>query len=326
MTSHRNVLRAFALTALLSATHTALAAGWPSERPIRMVVPTPPGGGTDIFARVVADNLGKALGQTIVVDNRSGANGLIAHTAVAKTAGDGYTILFTYAAAMVVNPSLQPSMPYDTLKDLKPVAQFGASGNYLIVTSSVPVKDLKSFIGWVHSQPGPVNYGSWGIGSGGHLTMEAIKMQTGAKLTHVPYRGTNSMITDLLGGTINVAFADTVATLPHIRSGKFKALAVSGTKRAPLTPEVPLLSEQGIRFNTDSWYGVFAPAGTPDAIVHRLNAEINRLLKLPEMRERFTQMNMGESPPKSPEEFAGTVRSDIQVWGEIVRANNVKPE
>jgi len=217
-------------------------------------------------------------------------------------------------------------MPYDTLKDLKPVAQIGAGGNYLIVTSAVPVKDVKSFIDWVHSQPGSVNYGSWGIGSGGHLTMEAIKMQTGAKLTHVPYRGSGPMITDLLGGTINVAFADTVATLPHIRSGKFKALAVSGTRRAPLTPEVPLLSEQGIRFTTDSWYGVFAPAGTPEAIVQRLNAEINRVLKLPEMRERFTQMNMGESPPKSPEEFATTVRTDIQVWGEIVRANNVKPE
>lgn len=326
MTTHTNVMQVFALAALLAGAGAAPAADWPAERPIRMVVPTPPGGGSDIFARVIADKLGKALGQSIVVDNRSGANGLIGQTAVAKAPGDGYTILFTYAAAIAVNPSLQASMPYDTLKELKPVAQIGAGGNYLIVTSTVPAKDVKSFIEWAKAQPNPVNYGSWGIGSGGHLTMEAIKMQTGIKLNHVPYRGTGPLVADLLGGTVNVAIADTVSTLPHIKSGKFKALAISGTRRAPLTPEVPMLSEQGIKFNTDSWYGVFVPAATPDAIVKRLNAEINRTLKLPEMQERFLQMNMGESQPKTPEEFADTVRHDLQVWGDIVRTNHIKPE
>jgi tripartite-type tricarboxylate transporter receptor subunit TctC len=326
MSTFRNVLHAFSLTTMLAFTDASSAAEWPAERPIRMIVPTPPGGGTDIFARVVADSLGKALHQSVIVDNRSGANGLIGQTAVAKAPGDGYTVLFTYAAAVAVNPALQENMPYDTLKELKPVAQIGAAGNYLIVTSDVPAKDVKSFIDWVKAQPSAVNYGSWGIGSGGHLTMEAIKMQTGLKMNHIPYRGSGPLITDLLGGTVKVAFADTAATLPHIKSGKFKALAISGTRRAPLTPDVPLLSEQGIKFDTDSWYGVFVPAGTPDAIVKRLNAEINRTLKQPEMKERFLQMNMSEAQPKTPEEFAATVRHDMQVWGDIARANKIKLE
>lgn len=326
MSTFRNVFQAFTLTTIFAVTGAASAADWPAERPIRMIVPTPPGGGSDIFARVVADSLGKALHQSVIVDNRSGANGLIGQTAVAKAPGDGYTVLFTYAAAIAVNPALQENMPYDTLKELKPVAQIGAGGNYLVVTSDVPAKDVKSFIEWVKAQPNAVNYGSWGIGSGGHLTMEAIKMQTGLKMNHIPYRGSGPLITDLLGGTVKVAFADTIATLPHIKSGKFKALAISGSRRAPLTPDVPLLSEQGIKFDTDSWYGVFVPAGTPDAIVKRLNAEINRTLKQPEMKERFLQMNMGEAQPKTPEEFAATVRNDMQVWGDIARANKIKLE
>ncbi|WP_233575723.1 Bug family tripartite tricarboxylate transporter substrate binding protein [Noviherbaspirillum saxi] len=326
MNTRRTVLQAFALTALLTTAATVPAADWPTERPIRMIVPTPPGGGTDIFSRVIANHLGKALGQTIVVENKGGANGLIGQTTAAKASGDGYTILFTYAAAIAVNPAMQPAMPYDTLKELKPVAQIGASGNYLVVASDVPAQDLKSFIDWVKKQPDPVNYGSWGIGSGGHLTMEAVKMQTGIKLNHVPYRGSGPLVTDLSAGTVKVAFADTVSTLPYIKSGKFKALAISGTMRAPVTPNVPTLSEQGVPFKLDSWYGIFAPAGTPDAIVKRLNAEITKLVGLPEIKERFLQMNMAESPSKTPEEFGATVRRDMQAWGEIVRTNNIKPE
>lgn len=325
MCKRRIVLQALALTALLNSA-PARAADWPMDKPIRMIVPTPPGGGTDIFSRVIASHLGKALGQTIVVENKGGANGLIGQTTAARSAGDGYTLLFTYTAAVVVNPAMQPSMPYDTFKDLKPVAQIGAGGNYLVVASDVPAKDVKTFIEWVKAQPAPVNYGSWGVGSGGHLTMEAVKMQTGAKLSHVPYRGSGPLITDLAAGTVKVAFADTVATLPYLKSGKFKALAVSGTARAPVTPEVPTLNEQGVPFGLDSWYGLFVPAGTPDAVVKRLNAEISRIVGLPEMKERFLQMNMAASPQKSPEEFEATVRRDMQAWGDIVRTNHIKVE
>lgn len=324
MSNRRTVLQAITLAALLAPPFAALGAEWPAARPIRMVVPTPPDGGTDIFARVIADYLGKALGQNIVVENKGGANGLIGQTAVAKAAGDGYTILFTYAAAIAVNPALQPSMPYDTLKELLPVAQIGAGGNFLIVTSDVPASDLKSFVAWVKQQPAGVNYGSWGVGSGGHLTMEAVRMKTGIQLNHVPYRGSGPLISDLSAGTVKVAFADTVATLPYIKSGKFKALASSGTVRPPRTPDVPTLTEQGVPFEIDSWYGLFVPASTPDPIVDRLNSEINRIVGLPEMKERFLQMNMAVAPRKSPREFAATVRQDMQAWGEIVRANNIK--
>ncbi|MFC7516722.1 Bug family tripartite tricarboxylate transporter substrate binding protein [Herbaspirillum sp. GCM10030257] len=326
MSKRRTVLQAIALTALLATTGTVPAADWPMDRPIRMIVPTPPGGGTDIFSRVVANHLGKALGQTIVVENKGGANGLIGQTAAAKSAGDGYTILFTYTAAIAVNPALQPSMPYDTLKDLKPVAQIGSGGNYLVVASDVPAKDVKSFIEWAKQQREPVNYGSWGVGSGGHLTMEAVKMHTGIKLNHVPYRGSGPLITDLAAGTVKVAFADTVATLPYLKNGKFRALAASGSARAPMTPDVPTLSEQGVPFKLDSWYGLFVPAGTPDAVIKRLNAEVLKIVGLPEIKERFLQMNMASSPQKSPEEFEETVRKDMQAWGDIVRKNNIKVE
>lgn len=325
MCKRRIVLQAIALSALLNSA-AVMAANWPVDKPIRMIVPTPPGGGTDIFSRVIANHLGKALGQTIVVENKGGANGLIGQTTAAKSAGDGYTLLFTYTAAIVVNPAMQPSMPYDTLKDLKPVAQIGTGGNYLVVSSDVPAKDVKTFIEWVKAQPAPVNYGSWGVGSGGHLTMEAVKTQTGTKLSHVPYRGSGPLIIDLAAGTVKVAFADTVATLPYLKSGKFKALAVSGTARAPLTPEVQTLNEQGVPFGLDSWYGLFVPAGTPDAIVKRLNAEVSKIVALPEVKERFLQMNMASSPQKTPEEFEATVRRDMQAWGDIVRTNHIKVE
>lgn len=326
MSKRRTVLQAVVLAALSSAAGIISAAEWPAERPIRMLVPTPPGGGTDIFSRVVANHLGKALGQTIVVENKGGANGLIGQTAAAKSAGDGYTLLFTYTAAIAVNPAMQPSMPYDTLKDLRPVAQIGLGGNYLVVAPDVPVKDMKSFIDWAKKQPEGLNYGSWGVGSGGHLTMEAVKMQTGIKIAHVPYRGSGPLLTDLSAGTVKIAFADTVSTLPYLRSGKLKAIAISGTSRAPLTPDIPTLTEQGTPFKLNSWYGIFVPAGTPDAVVRRLNAEITRIVGLPEIKERFLQMNMAASPQKSPEEFEATVRSDMHAWAEIVRSNNIKPE
>ena len=324
MTTRRTLLRAAGAVSILAAAGAAPAAEWPMDRPIQMIIPTPTGGGSDIFGRMIASQLGKALGQNIVVENRGGANGLIGQTALVKAPGDGYTILFSYTAAIVGNPALQSKMPYDTLKDLVPIAQIGSGGNYLAVTSDVPVRDARSFVDWAKAQPAPLMYGSWGPGSGGHVTMEAIRNRTGLNLTHVPYRGSGPLMTDFVGGQIKVAFVDTVGSLPHIRSGKIKALAISGSRRAPQTPEVPTLVEQGIPFALDSWYGLFAPAGTPDAVVRRINTEIGRLMRTPEMKERLLQMNMAESPTKSPEEFAATVRADLQAWSEIVRANNIR--
>lgn len=326
MTSRRSLLKALLLPTLLAAAGAAYAADWPADRPIRFIVPTAAGGGTDIFARTVAEQLGRALKQTIVVENKSGANGLIAQDFVAKSAPDGYTVMFTYTAAVVVNPALQAKMPYDTLKDLKPVAQIGAGGNYLVVASDVPVKNMKQFVAWIKENPGKHSYASWGIGSGGHLSMEALKTQTGINITHIPYRGNAPALTDLAGGVIKVAFTDTVSSLPYIKQGKIRPLAISGNNRAPLTPDIPTMNEEGYPFKLDSWYGIFVPGGTPDPIVKRINSEINRIMTLPEMKERFQQMNMAVAPQKSPEDFAQTVRDDLKAWGEIVRTNNIKLE
>ncbi|MEM5277243.1 tripartite tricarboxylate transporter substrate binding protein [Cupriavidus taiwanensis] len=296
--------------------------GWPA-RPIRLVVPAPPGGGTDLFARTLAAALGQALGQTIVVDNKPGATGIIGNDAVAKASPDGYTLLFTYAATVVINQTLQPKLPYDGLRDLLPVAQIGAGGNFLVVTPEFPARTLREFVEQVRKRPDTYDYGSWGIGSGGHLTMEALGMQTGIRLRHVPYKGVAPILADLQGGVIKAAFVDTSSSLPLIRAGKLRALAVSGTRRAPATPEVPTMTEQGYRFDTDSWYGLFAPARTSAAIVQRLNAEVNRLLADAAMRERFLQLNMGMAPARTPEQFARTVRADVAVWGKVIQANGI---
>ncbi|EYS87161.1 ABC transporter substrate-binding protein [Cupriavidus sp. SK-4] len=319
----RDVLRALAALGLGAATGPLCAGNaWPAK-PIRLVVPAPPGGGTDLFARALAASLGKALGQTIVVDNKPGATGIIGNDTVAKASPDGYTLLFTYAATVVINQTLQPKLPYDGLRDLLPVAQVGAGGNFLVVTPDFPARTLKEFVAHVLKRPDAYDYGSWGIGSGGHLTMEALKMQTGMKLRHVPYKGVAQILTDMQGGVVKVAFVDTSSSLPLIRAGKLRALAVSGTRRAPATPDVPTMTEQGYPFDTDSWYGLFAPAGTSAAIVQRLNTEVNRLLADAPMRERFLQLNMGMAPPRSAEQFAQTVRGDVGVWGKVIQANHI---
>ncbi|CAJ95636.1 Tripartite tricarboxylate transporter substrate binding protein [Cupriavidus necator] len=319
----RDVLRALAALGLGAAAGPLCASNaWPAK-PIRLVVPAPPGGGTDLFARALAASLGKALGQTIVVDNKPGATGIIGNDTVAKASPDGYTLLFTYAATVVINQTLQPRLPYDGLRDLLPVAQVGAGGNFLVVTPDFPARTLKELVAHVLKRPDAYDYGSWGIGSGGHLTMEALKMQTGMKLRHVPYKGVAQILTDMQGGVVKVAFVDTSSSLPLIRAGKLRALAISGTRRAPATPDVPTMTEQGYRFDTDSWYGLFAPAGTSAAIVQRLNAEVTRLLADAPMRERFLQLNMGMAPARSAEQFAQTVRDDVGVWGKVIQANHI---
>ncbi|QQX88114.1 tripartite tricarboxylate transporter substrate binding protein [Cupriavidus necator] len=322
-TRRRDVLRGLTALGLGAAAGPLCASNaWPA-RPIRLVVPAPPGGGTDLFARTLAASLGKALGQTIVVDNKPGATGIIGNDTVAKASPDGYTLLFTYAATVVINQTLQPRLPYDGLRDLLPVAQVGAGGNFLVVTPDFPARTLKEFVAHVLKRPDAYDYGSWGIGSGGHLTMEALKMQTGMKLRHVPYKGVAQILTDMQGGVVKVAFVDTSSSLPLIRAGKLRALAISGTRRAPATPDIPTMTEQGYPFDADSWYGLFAPAGTSAAIVQRLNTEVARLLADAPMRERFLQLNMGMAPARSAEQFAQTVRGDVGVWGKVITANHI---
>lgn len=318
-------------TALLAATSLAAGAApaqeaaWPSH-PIRLVVASGAGSGTDIFARVFAEQLGKALGQPLVVDNKPGANGILGSAAVAKARPDGYTLLFTYAASIVINATLQPALPYDAQKDLVPVAQVGSGGNLLVVSPDLPVHDIRELAAYARARPQGLDYASWGIGSGGHLTMESLKAQTGLKLRHVPYKTVSQILTDMQGGIVKLAFVDASSPLPLIRAGKLRPIAVSGTRRAPAFPALATMTEQGYPFQADSWYGLFVPAGTPPAIVQRLNAEMNRALAAPALRERFTAYNMGTPPIKSVQQFADTVRADTRMWGDVIRAAGVTPE
>ncbi len=298
-------------------------AQWPN-RPVKLIVSGAPGSATDIVCRVFAEVFTKAFGQAFVVDNRAGANGMLATEFVARAPNDGHTLLFTYAAAQVVNQSLYAKAGYDGDKDFAAITQIGSGGNFLVVQPGVPAKDLKEFIAYVHSRPADeLAYGSWGIGSGGHLSMEALKQQTGLKMRHVPYRSTAAVNTDLLAGHIQVAFSATATVLPLLQSGKLKALAISGPSRSSAAPEVKTMTEQGVAFDLSAWFGLFAPAGTPRDIVIALNREANKLIAAPEMAERWKALAFSDMPLKTPEQFADQVRRDIRDWGAIVRAGGI---
>lgn len=320
----KSIVASLAVSLPLAWSGSALAQQWPTK-PVKVVVPGGAGSGTDITARIFTDALSRKFGQPFVVDNRAGANGMIGTEYVAKQPADGYTLLFSYTAAQVVNQSLYPKTGYDGAKDFAPIVQIGSGGNFLIVPASMPVKDLKEFIAYVKAKPeDELAYGSWGNGSGGHLSMEALKQQTGVKIRHVPYKSSAAANTDLAGGVIQVAFSATASALPLIQAGKVKALAISGPNRLSTMPEVKTMTEQGVKFDLASWYGMFAPAGTPPAIVNAINAEVHRLLQLPEMRETLGKVGLSDWPVKTPEEFAATVRNDVKEWGDIVRKGNIK--
>lgn len=322
--NRRELLCAALASMALPAAH-AQAAGWPA-RPVKMVVPSAPGGPTDVFARLFADQMAKAFGQPFVIENKVGANGLIGNDAVAKSPPDGYNILFSYAGAVAINPALLPRMPYDTFKDLQPVAQIGASGTLLAVTPDFPANNIREFIEHVKAHPGKYNYGSWGQGSGGHLSMEALKHAAGLQLNHVPYKSIPSIFNDLLGGNLQVAFVDPFTSLPHIRAGKLRPLMISGTRRGPALPDVPTMTEAGYRFEADAWFGVFLPAGTPTAITQRLNQEISRIAQMPETTARFAALNMPASPIKTVEQFTQTVRDDFMTWSAIIKTAKIQAE
>jgi len=324
MFSSKTTLFFLAILLPITGMNIAFAAGWPTERPIRLIVPTPPGGGADILARGLTEHLSRALKQTVIVENKSGANGMLANTELAKSAPDGYTALLTYTSAIAANFALQKKLPYDTLRDLKPVAEIGAAGTFLAVTTDVPADNLQSLIAWIKNNPAQLSYGSWGIGSGGHLTMEAVKKQAGIDISHVPYRGTAPVLADMASGVLKVAFVDTVAAIPYIKQGKIKALAVSGSRRVPLSPDIPTMAEQGYPFRINSWFAVFVPGHTSDMIVERLNSEINLILRMPEMKERLAQLNMSTGPHRTATEFGNAVKDDIKSYVDNIRMNNIR--
>lgn len=310
---------AASVLALLAAPALAQSGDWPSK-PIRLVAPGAAGDGVDIFARMIAAQLQTVLKQAVYVENKVGANSVIGNDFVAKAAPDGYTLLLSPSSSIAISPLVIPKMPYDTQKDLLPVAQVGASGVLLIANPASGFANLDDMVRHARANPGKLSYGSWGTGSTGHLAMEGIKAHYGLDMPHVPYKGTATELNDLLANNISVGFLDIASPVPHVHSGKLVALGVTGTGRGPALPQVPTLTQQGYKFDVDGWYGLFAPAGTPPQIVRRLNAEINRILATPATREHFAKLNMPAPPLKDADAFAATVRNDIATWQALARA------
>jgi len=312
-------LACVALTAWMATAGHAQGADAYPDKPVTLVVPTSAAGGTDTIARLIADALGKTMKQTFIIDNRPGANGILGTDLVARGAPDGYRLLFTYAAAMVVNPSLYKKLPYDPLKDFAPVAQIGRGGNLLLVRQDLPVKTLKEFVAYANARPDKLSYCSWGNGSGGHLAMESLKKQAGLALMHVPYKGSGPCVQDLMGGQVDAAFADMSSTVELVRAGRLKALANSGPSRIPMLPDVPTMTEAGYPFTNYSWYGLLAPAKTPPAIVKKLNVAVNQVLKDPAVVQRLRELNFTDLPQNTPEQFAATMQKDLHDWSVLIK-------
>lgn len=300
---------------------------WPSK-PVRMIVAGGAGSGTDITARMFAESMSKTFGQPFVVDNKVGANGVIATEALAKASHDGYTILFTYAAAHVINPLILEKVPYNPQKDFAPIVRVGSGGNLLVVHPSVPAKNLQEFVAYLKSRPAnDLAYGSWGDGSGGHLTMEALLQKTGGlKVRHVPYKTGPAQLTDMMGGHITMGFTSIASGVPLVQGGKLRAIAVSGPNRVPQLPDVPTMTEQGIPFDLASWYAVVAPAGTPPAIIDKLNKEINRLMAAPELAEQLKKIGFAVFPANTPGQFSRLIERDTNEWAAIIRASGIKAQ
>lgn len=296
---------------------------WP-DKPIKLVVAGAPGSGMDIFARMLQAPLQVALKQPVVIDNRVGANSLIGNDAVAKSAPNGYTFLFTPSSGIVLNPIIQTKMPYDTRKDLVPVAQVGQSGILLVVNPSSGLNSVQDVINYAKANPGRLLYGSWGSGSTGHLAMEGMKQHYGLDMPHVPYKATASLLNDLLANNISIGFTDVASPVPHVKAGKLKAIGITGSRRGPALPEVPTIAEQGYKFDVDGWYGIFAPKGTPPEILKRMNEEVNKITVSEETRSLFAVQNMLVPASKSLEQFAATVEADLQIWQELAKTTDLK--
>lgn len=297
--------------------------GYPN-RPIRLILPYAPGGGSDLTARIIAQHLTSSLGQQVLVDNRPGASGLLGHDLGAKAAPDGYTLLWCTIGPMAVNVSLYKKLPYDPLRDFEPITLTADSLQALVVHPSLPVRGVKDFIALAKAHPGKLTYGSSGNGGALHLAGELFNLMAGTTMVHVPYKGGAPAIVDLAGGHIEVMFATLVTSLPHMRSGKFRALAVTTAKRVPMVPDLPTIAEAGLPgYAASNWYGVVAPARTPQSIVTRLNHEIVKILNMKEVTGKFFEQGQ-IALPVTPEEFRAYLKSEIAKWGDVVNRVGLK--
>lgn len=295
---------------------------WP-DRPIHMIVPTAAGSGSDVMARALAQRLSSALGQPVVVENKPGASGMIAANSVIKAPSDGYTLLYTNASFAVVAPAVLKSSTLDPTRDLVPIAQTAAGGVLLVVSSDLPVKNIRDLVELVKSRPGQYSYGTWGNGSSGNLMMEWLKTKTGMQMSHVAYRSITQMLTEMSGGVVKIGWADPGSPLPLLRAGKIRCIAISGSVRAPQLPDVPTMLEQGFRFDTVGWYGMFAPPGTDPAVVARLTDEVNKIQTTSELKVLMKNLNYEPPPVKTQAEFRDIVATDLVLWKQIATSANI---
>jgi len=310
-----------ALCAVLAA--GALAQGAYPTKPIKIIAPVQPGGGLDLVARQVGDRLSKALGQPVIVENQSGGGGIVGSQATARAAPDGYTLMVGYVGTHGTNPAVR-KLPYDAVKDFTPIAMVGGTPNVLVVPPSVPAKTLAEFIAYVKANKGKLSYGSSGPGTLTHLAMEQLKVATDIDMVHVPYRGIGPAITDILAGNTQALFPGLAAALPHIKAGKMRPLAVTGTARHPLLPDVPTFEELGYKgFDGVQWYGIVGPANLPPAIVTTLNAEINKMLADPQFAERLSGEAL-QPMPMTPAQFGQYMRDDIAKWTKVAKDRNIE--
>ena len=315
----RHLLQAAAALALPT---SALAQNYPAK-PIRYIVPVAAGGGSDMVGRVVTERWGRALGQAFVVDNLSGGGGVVACQATQRAAPDGYTLMQAYVATHGTTPATR-RVSYDAVRDFSPVGMIGATPNVLVVNASVPARNIKEFIDYVKRNPGRVNYGSAGPGSLTHLTMELFKQETGLFMTHIPYRGIAPATNDLIAGQTQALFPGLAAALPHLRSGRVRALAVTGKQRSPLLKDVPTLDEVGLKgFDAMQWYGVAGPAGMPQPIVRQLNEALSTVLKAHDFTDKLSSEAISPLPMTS-EEFGAHIRSEISRWSALAKARNIQ--
>ncbi|MGZ8210307.1 MAG: tripartite tricarboxylate transporter substrate binding protein [Burkholderiales bacterium] len=324
MTVSKPVLAALA-AAVASASLAAHAAeGAYPTKPIRMLVGFAPGGGTDTTARALTPKLIERLGQQIVVDNRPGAAGNIATEITTKALPDGYTILMGTIAALAINPTLYGNLPFDPQKDLLPVTRAVDSTNILVVHPTVPAKSVKELIALAKTKS--LNGGSSGVGGAGHLALELFNVMAGTKITHVPYKGGGPAMTDLLGGQINLIFATAASAIAHVQSGKIRGLAVTTANRSKLVPDLPTVSEAGLKgFEANNWYGVVVPAKTPRPIIDRLNREFTAVLNMPDIREVLFKQGL-DAAPGTPEAFGAYIKSETAKWAKVIKIAGAKAQ
>jgi tripartite-type tricarboxylate transporter receptor subunit TctC len=294
-------------------------------KPIRIVVGVAPGGATDILARVLGNKLSENVRQQVIVDNRSGANHIIGGQLTQKSPPDGYTVQ-VIPEGWVINASMYSKLPFDPVRDFSPIANMALVPNALVIHPSLPVRTVKQFIALARSRPGQMNYGTSGVGAPSHMSAELLKVLARVDYTHVPYKGQALAVTALLGGELEFAFPTIMASVGHVRSGKLIALGVTTAQRATALPNVPTIQEAGVPgYEVAGWYGVIGPAGMPQALVARLNREINAILKVPETRDQL--LTQGAEPRTgTPEEFAATMASDVKKWAKVVAAAGIKPQ